>query len=306
MDRRVDRSRRKALARFAGAAAIAMIAVLAVALFASQRAGTQEAVLDAQSKTELLAHAVAEPNVAKGLITSDPVAVGLMDALMNSQVLGREIVRIKIWAADGTIVYSDEPRLIGNRYPLDDEEQGVLRSGGAELMGKAQDPQFALVLFNITGFRQVNESPGHLAGDELLRQVASRLREHTGPTDTVARLGGDEFAVLLGPGTSLTAILAFMTSVERSNSLPFDIADIQANVDISAGVALWPSHARTREDLISRVMAQGRDANHGGYQPVHDKPARLRPARHGCRDNAQVRPSIRNTSPGSHRNGIHG
>ena len=129
---RADRSRRRALAGFAAATVIAMVAVLALALWASKNAGTAEAIRDARSKTEVLAHAVAEPKMAVGLITSNPTAVSLMDALMSSQALGPDVARVKIWSADGTIVYSNEPRLIGLRYPLGEEEQSVLRSGGLE------------------------------------------------------------------------------------------------------------------------------------------------------------------------------
>ena len=132
MARRAEPSRRRALTGFAIAAAVAMIVVVILAIVASQRAGTQEAIRDAQNKTEVLAHAVVEPHMAKGLATGNPEAIALMNSLVHSEVLGPDVARIKIWAADGTIIYSDEARLIGHRFLLGDDETAVLNSGGIE------------------------------------------------------------------------------------------------------------------------------------------------------------------------------
>jgi two-component system, NarL family, sensor kinase len=103
----------------------------------SERAGRSEAVADARATTELLAHSVAEPAVPRGLVSGDPGAIDRFDRAVLDRLMVGDVRRIKIWRADGTIVYSDETELIGQRFPLDTEQRTVLDSGNTE--GGASD-----------------------------------------------------------------------------------------------------------------------------------------------------------------------
>jgi signal transduction histidine kinase len=98
----------------------------------AQRAARSEAVADARITTELLAHSVAEPAIPRGLVDGDPGAIDRFDRDVLDRLLVGDVRRIKIWRADGTIVYSDETQLIGRRFALDDEQASVLRSGATE------------------------------------------------------------------------------------------------------------------------------------------------------------------------------
>ena len=98
----------------------------------SERAGRSEAVADARVTTELLAHSVAEPAIPRKLVATDPGAIDRFDRAVLSRLMVGDVRRIKIWRADGTIVYSDETDLIGQRFPLDDEQRQVLLSGTTE------------------------------------------------------------------------------------------------------------------------------------------------------------------------------
>jgi signal transduction histidine kinase len=98
----------------------------------SQRAARSEALTDARTTTELLAHSVAEPSMPRGLVDGDPGAVDRFDRQVLGRLLVGDVRRIKIWRADGTVVYSDETQLIGTRFPLDQEQLSVLRSGDTE------------------------------------------------------------------------------------------------------------------------------------------------------------------------------
>jgi len=98
----------------------------------SQTAARHEAVADARVTTELLAHSVAEPAIPKGLVTGDPGAIDRFDRSALSRLLVGDVRRIKIWREDGTVVYSDETQLIGQRFSLDSEQQSVLNSGATE------------------------------------------------------------------------------------------------------------------------------------------------------------------------------
>jgi two-component system NarL family sensor kinase len=98
----------------------------------SEGAGRSEAVADARVTTELLAHSVAEPAIPPKLVTGDAGAIDRFDRAVLSRLMVGDVRRIKIWRADGTIVYSDETQLIGKRFPLDNEQRQVLDSGATE------------------------------------------------------------------------------------------------------------------------------------------------------------------------------
>jgi two-component system, NarL family, sensor kinase len=100
----------------------------------SERAGKREALADARVTTELLGRGVAEPAIPKGMINGDPGAADRFGRSVKFSLkhIDRDVRRIKIWRADGTIVYSDAPGLIGKRFKLDQEQLDVLHSGSTE------------------------------------------------------------------------------------------------------------------------------------------------------------------------------
>jgi signal transduction histidine kinase len=117
------------VAQFAAAGLAAVLIVGLGTAAASRRVGQREAISDARSATLLKAQSVVEPAVTDGLAARDPEAVDAIAAVVSSQVLDRSIVRVKIWRADGTIVYSDVRALEGSRYRLGEEEVAALESG---------------------------------------------------------------------------------------------------------------------------------------------------------------------------------
>src|SRR6478735_3440423 len=106
-------------------AILVIVAVALVGVVAARRLAEAEAVNDAAKTADLLADTVVQPALAEGLITGDPAAFAAMDKAITAHVLGDPIVRVKIWDSNGTIVYSDERRLIGQTFPLGEEELGV-------------------------------------------------------------------------------------------------------------------------------------------------------------------------------------
>jgi signal transduction histidine kinase len=102
-------------------------------------------VRDARTSTQQLARAVVQPNLARGLTSGSPAAIATTDQLVRGRVLSGWLVRVKIWDGSGRILYSDEPRLIGDRFSLEAPELGILRHGGdaAELSNlKAPENRF--------------------------------------------------------------------------------------------------------------------------------------------------------------------
>ncbi len=113
--------------------------------------------------------------------------------------------------------------------------------GALERSRRSQRP-FALLYIDIDGFKPVNDTHGHLVGDQLLRQIAARLLGRMRKSDTVARLGGDEFAVILeeaveAPAAALSAAEALCLLLRE----PYDLGSgIEVTVGASIGVACHP------------------------------------------------------------------
>lgn len=118
---------------------------------------------------------------------------------------------------------------------------------------------FALLYIDIDGFKPVNDNHGHLAGDELLRQIGQRLARAVRKTDTVARLGGDEFAVILEEVASDRAALQVGLKICEALAEPYamELLDglVTVRIGASIGVAIFPEHGRTRNDLINAADA---------------------------------------------------
>jgi two-component system, NarL family, sensor kinase len=120
---------RSPFVQVAVAGAIGMVFVGVGSLVASQRAGEAEAMNDVRSRTETLARTVLEPNLTVALVNGEPAAIDRLDTIVSQRVLDESTLRVKLWDDAGTVVYSDEHRLIGERYELDDDKVFSLRTG---------------------------------------------------------------------------------------------------------------------------------------------------------------------------------
>jgi signal transduction histidine kinase len=98
----------------------------------SERTAADEAEWDALETTELLAHSVAEPAIPRGLVDGDAGAIDQLDREVLERLLVTDVDRVKIWNADGRVLYSDEIRLINETFPLDEARRDVLHAGESE------------------------------------------------------------------------------------------------------------------------------------------------------------------------------
>ncbi|WP_263117949.1 EAL domain-containing protein [Cellulomonas fimi] len=139
-----------------------------------------------------------------------------------------------------------------------------------------------LALLDIDRFKDINDSLGHDRGDELLQQVALRLRDAMRQDDVVARLGGDEFAILLPDVRSVTDADAAARRVRQLFVPPFQLGDLALHVDTSIGVACLPDHAEDAGSLmrmadVAMYTAKTHRLGVSVYSPEEDdsSPARL-------------------------------
>ncbi len=113
--------------------------------------------------------------------------------------------------------------------------------------------EFVLMLIDLDGFKQVNDTLGHDAGDEVLVIAAHRLRGAVREEDFVARLGGDEFAVLLRRVNDRTVVEQICDRAVAGMTMPIEIKGQPAKIGASIGAALSPRHGRTAEDLYKHA-----------------------------------------------------
>lgn len=106
-----------------------MVAIGGASLVASQRAGESEAMSDVRTLTQVVAKTVVQPNLSEALVAGDEAAIAQLDRIVMTRVLDDTTVRVKLWDSAGRIVYSDEPRLIGETYELGDDKNESLWSG---------------------------------------------------------------------------------------------------------------------------------------------------------------------------------
>lgn len=134
--------------------------------------------------------------------------------------------------------------------------------GTALARERCQRPPVALIYLDLDGFKAVNDSRGHEAGDGLLRAVADRLRSAVREGDTVARLGGDEFAVLLDGADQQTAE-EIASRLIGSLSAPVRLGAATVAITASAGVA-QAAPGDTTEALLRRADTLLYQAKRGG------------------------------------------
>jgi signal transduction histidine kinase len=120
------------VAQYLTLAVLLFIALSVATSIFSARVAADEASADARALTRVLARSVAQPAIPRGLVDGDAGAIDKLDREVLDRLLVGDVRRVKIWREDGTILYSDESKLIGARYPLDEDETDVLENGGTE------------------------------------------------------------------------------------------------------------------------------------------------------------------------------
>jgi diguanylate cyclase len=128
------------------------------------------------------------------------------------------------------------------------------------------DAHGAIVLVDLDRFKDVNDTLGHHAGDELLRVVAQRLPASLRTDDTVARLGGDEFGMILPGIPDAAHALQLLARVREELATPIVLDGVPLSIEASFGVALYPAHGNTVELLLQHAdaaMYQGKRGTSG-------------------------------------------
>ena len=172
------------------------------------------------------------------------------------------------------LAYHDPLTGLANRAKLELAVEAAIATGGVT----------ALLHIDLDDFKLVNDSLGHAAGDQIMRQVAERLQCASEADGPLARSGGDEFALLVPQleGDAEASARAVAERLRASLRNPLSIDGTEFELEASIGIALHPAHAATANELwrcANAAMYQAKAVGHGKialYEPDRDDPhARL-------------------------------
>jgi diguanylate cyclase (GGDEF)-like protein len=124
---------------------------------------------------------------------------------------------------------------------------------------------YAVIMLDLDGFKVINDTLGHPAGDRLLVEVAQRLRSAIRRTDVLARIGGDEFAIILDNAPNQPEVaIALALRIINTLAPPFDLDGHQASISACIGMVLAPEHGVDAEDLLKKADLALYSAKAGG------------------------------------------
>jgi diguanylate cyclase (GGDEF)-like protein len=153
---------------------------------------------------------------------------------------------------------------LGNRNRLIDHLNLAIKQAERE-HADGSGGALALLMLDLNHFKEVNDTLGHPAGDQLLIEVGLRLSGLLRDSDTIARLGGDEFAILL-PTANETNAIKIADKIATALSHPFCLDDRQLYANASVGISLYPQHGMTARTLLQRADIAMYQAKHSKMQ----------------------------------------
>ncbi len=197
------------------------------------------------------------------------VAIGLAAGTVVAAI-GRLVVtfgEVRLLSHSRQLALTDELTNLPNRRAFYEHVESHL--------ARREDERGALLLLDLDRFKDINDSLGHHAGDDLLRQVAARLREAVHrERDLLARLGGDEFAIF-AVEVDVAGAATLAGRINAALLAPFVVDDVTVRVAASIGVALVPAHGHEVSTLLRRAdiamyAAKGMQDGYRVYSEAYD------------------------------------
>jgi diguanylate cyclase (GGDEF)-like protein len=137
---------------------------------------------------------------------------------------------------------------------------------------RCETSRVALLLIDLDNFKTVNDTAGHGAGDDLLRQVAGVLRSVVRGSDFVGRIGGDEFVVIAAPVQDRAGAEAVARKITEALRVPFQVEGLEVFATASVGVCVYPDDADSMSELVSKAdmaLYNAKDLGRNQYSGFH-------------------------------------
>jgi diguanylate cyclase (GGDEF)-like protein len=172
----------------------------------------------------------------------------------------RQVVRVRGAMLDVTarriaesrvqrLAYHDDLTGLPNRAAFMDD---IAR---AAQQARVRGSRFGLLFLDLDGFKEINDSLGHDAGDELLQEVATRVRRCLRQADRLARFGGDEFLVLIDPVRRRRDVETVTRKILKAVATPLKLHGLMATVSASIGIAMYPDDGDDPQRLLKNADA---------------------------------------------------
>lgn len=167
-----------------------------------------------------------------------------LDARMRSSL---KVANVKLELANEELrkrAFEDPLTMLPNRMLFEDRMAHALQrhARAAEQISERKVGKVAVLFVDLDGFKPVNDSLGHAAGDAVLKEAASRLRAAARDVDTVARIGGDEFVLLMEDVSSLADCVSLARRLIAALMAPLEVAGRRVALSGSVGIAAFPDH----------------------------------------------------------------
>jgi len=222
----------KPLIQFALAGVVALLVLGTILTLILSQTGTSEAVSDARQYTQLVGQDVIQPNLTDALLESSEAADSQFDRIIRERVIRGSVVRVKLWTTSGKIVYSDEPRLIGRTFALEQDQITALATGQ--------------VVANITDLSRPENQYEANQRDRQLLEVYMSMRSPSGTTVLyenylrfdVVQATGRQIMLNFVPAVAGTLVLMQLVQLSLAWSLARRVRDGQ----------------RDREGLLMRAV----------------------------------------------------
>jgi len=161
------------------------------------------------------------------------------------------------------LAHYDQLTSIPNRYLLLDRITHLIAQS------QRTNSKFALLYIDLDNFKTINDTKGHVIGDQLLQEAALRLTRSVRHSDTLARIGGDEFALILENLSSQHDISKMAESLINALKPPFILDNEEFTISCSIGIAIYPDSGTTTTELISAsdtAMYKAKHLGRGTYR----------------------------------------
>jgi len=142
------------------------------------------------------------------------------------------------------------------------------RIGHAILQAQRHKAKLAVALIDLDRFKEINDSLGHGAGDQVLISVGERMAGALRASDTVARLGGDEFGLVLTEISGPDALLPVLERLQEGLEEPIHVQSLPIGIEASIGIAIYPDHGHDAQTLIQRADVAMYEAKRDGFNYV--------------------------------------